>query len=633
MKFFLLGWLICDSFVYAELPNSELTSEQLLKHINAGLSSTMAGAGFDTLCSEAAVNMIENDGNPGRTLQAMREKNIVKTVARSVTAAGLTGALGVGTAPTSVESFAKEFLARSAVSTTMAIAFDGVKPGDAIRQGALNAAVQTVGACIANKIGDMADSKMGTQQIGDITQEIFHGFLGAGIGAGTAAIMGQDVGKGASSGAIGAVVGHSTAKISGSKALGDLVAVAVAMMTDQDVGIAYMASNNATTYNYAAHQSKATPEAKGDEKEDEEVKQSFLAGLQEGEQNKPTAAQQEYARGRQRYLKESLEQARRYRGRELSDRSRERVIDSASKLFGRYHSSCEALGIMTNPANVLYAASYIPGIPGAIAGVGEAAYGLHKGTHDELDAFQAVVAGARGGLGKMMKGIGNGMSALKKADGRVRSSQGSHHVVDELLTPAHPVTVGGLATKYSGKVGTNSLQPSTSVKSQHFVEMMQKVQIQGGKSAGGGSKSTMKSAVEQPTAQLELMHNVGDRAAFNRKLEALQDLADRGKLFKTGGTMRDADLTKTYRKSLINRAEQQWGATEPGRVKRIKERLLDMDADHLHELQLGGVDQLSALTMLDKSVNRSVGSQLRHQLAQVPEGTKITSVIEKSTAK
>jgi len=61
-----------------------------------------------------------------------------------------------------------------------------------LRQGALNAAVQTVGACIANKIGDMADSKMGTEQIGDITQEIFHGFLGAGIGAGTAAIMGQD---------------------------------------------------------------------------------------------------------------------------------------------------------------------------------------------------------------------------------------------------------------------------------------------------------------------------------------------------------------------------------------------------------------------------------------------------------
>jgi hypothetical protein len=343
-----------------------------------GLSSTMVGAGFDTLCSEAAVNMIENDGNPGRALQAMREKNIVKTVARSVAAAGLTGTLGGGAASTSVESFAKEFLARSAVSTTMAIAFDGVKPREAIRQGALNAAVQTMGACIANKIGDMADSKMRTEQIGDITQEIFHGFLGAGIGAATAAITGQDIGKGASSGAISAVVGHSTAKISGSKALGDLVAVTVAMMTDQDVGIAYLASSNATTYNYAAHRDQNV-EAKDKEKEDEEAKQSFLAGLQEGEQNKPTKEQQAYERGRQRYLKESLEQARRHRGRELSDHSRERVIESASKLYGRYHSSCEALGIMTNPANVLYAASYIPGIPGAIAGAGEASYGVYSG--------------------------------------------------------------------------------------------------------------------------------------------------------------------------------------------------------------------------------------------------------------
>ena len=103
----------------------------------AGLSSTMAGAGFSTLCSDAAVSLIENDGNPGRALQAMQEKNIVKTVARSVAAAGLTVKLGGGAAPTSMESFAKEFLARSAVSTTMAIAFDGVKPGEAIRQGAL----------------------------------------------------------------------------------------------------------------------------------------------------------------------------------------------------------------------------------------------------------------------------------------------------------------------------------------------------------------------------------------------------------------------------------------------------------------------------------------------------------------
>ncbi len=317
--------------------------------------------------------------------------------------------------------------------------------------------------CIANKIGDLADSKMGTEQIGDIAQEIFHGFLGAGIGAGTAAIMGQDVGKGATSGAISAVVGHSTAKISGSKELGNLVAVAVAMMTDQDVGIAYMASNNATTYNYEAHQ-KQNAEAKGDEKEDEEVaeyaqeqaKQSFLAGLQEGEQNKPTAEQQAYERGRQRYVKESLNVARRHRGRELSDRSRERVIDSASKVFGRYHSSCEALGIMTNPANVLKAVSYVPGAAGFISGVGEAAYGLHKGTHDQLDAIQAIVSGTSGILGKGFKNLTQGAGVVKGfkklgGTGAELSAADARRLLKGPNQVSSAPTVEGLAAKYSGK--------------------------------------------------------------------------------------------------------------------------------------------------------------------------------------
>ena len=50
---------------------------------------------------------------------------------------------------------------------------------------------------------------------------------------------------------------------------------------------------------------------------------------------------------------------------------------------------------------------------------------------------------------------------------------------------------------------------------------------------------------------------------------------------------------------------------------------------HLHELQLGGADHLSALTMLDKGVNRSVGPQIRHQLKDLPSGTKISRVLEK----
>ena len=254
----------------------------------ASLGSTMAGAGFSTLCSETAINMIEQGGDIGRSIQAMQKKNIVKTLARSVAAAGLTGTLGGSAASTSLESFAKEFLARAAVNTTLSIAFDGVKPGEALRQGALTAAVNTVGACIANQIGDMASSKMGVEQIGAVTHKLFHTFLGAGLGAATAGITGQDIGLGASSGAMGALVGETSAEFFDSKQLGDLVAATVAMASGLDVGIAYSASSNATMYNYSAHPKETEEEVK--EYTQDEAREDFLGGAREGAMTPRTRA-------------------------------------------------------------------------------------------------------------------------------------------------------------------------------------------------------------------------------------------------------------------------------------------------------------------------------------------------------
>ena len=137
----------------------------------------------------------------------------------------------------------------------------------------------------------------------------------------------------------------------------------------------------------------------------------------------------------------------------------------------------------------------------------------------------------------------------------------------------------------------------------------------------------------RPDAQtLEISHNVGDRAAFERKLGALQDLADRGKLTKTQ-TVRDTDVTFQYRKDLLDRAKKDWEHANPAKHQRFKDLLDRVDADHLHELQLGGIDHRSALTMLDKPVNRSFGAQIRPQLAKMPEGTPISQVVEKAGKK
>jgi hypothetical protein len=50
------------------------------------------------------------------------------------------------------------------------------------------------------------------------------------------------------------------------------------------------------------------------------------------------------------------------------------------------------------------------------------------------------------------------------------------------------------------------------------------------------------------------------------------------------------------------------------------------DVDHLKDLQLGGGDTFDNMQFLDSSVNRSLGSQISHQIKDLPEGTCIISV-------
>lgn len=50
------------------------------------------------------------------------------------------------------------------------------------------------------------------------------------------------------------------------------------------------------------------------------------------------------------------------------------------------------------------------------------------------------------------------------------------------------------------------------------------------------------------------------------------------------------------------------------------------DADHIVDLQLGGIDEASNLWGLDRSVNRSLGSQIHHQIKDLPAGTAVNNV-------
>ncbi len=51
------------------------------------------------------------------------------------------------------------------------------------------------------------------------------------------------------------------------------------------------------------------------------------------------------------------------------------------------------------------------------------------------------------------------------------------------------------------------------------------------------------------------------------------------------------------------------------------------DIDHIIDRQLGGTDDISNLAPLDRSVNRSLGSQIHHRIKDMDSGTKIDKFI------
>ena len=119
-----------------------------------------------------------------------------------------------------------------------------------------------------------------------------------------------------------------------------------------------------------------------------------------------------------------------------------------------------------------------------------------------------------------------------------------------------------------------------------------------------------------------------DLRDFDRKVRALQDLAERGKLIKSP-VIRDKKVTDQYRNNILNKAEMQWGQSHPEKVESIQRLLRTRDVDHLQDLQLLGQDKFYNLGFLDRKVNTSLGPQIYHQLKEVPFGTRIEKIVIK----
>jgi RHS repeat-associated protein/uncharacterized repeat protein (TIGR01451 family) len=131
--------------------------------------------------------------------------------------------------------------------------------------------------------------------------------------------------------------------------------------------------------------------------------------------------------------------------------------------------------------------------------------------------------------------------------------------------------------------------------------------------------------VGRPGIRLTLELEDGwDIRDFDRKTAALQDLGERGRLRKAPNPVpRDPAVTRDYKNRLIRRAYAKYGLTDPPRFESMRQRILSMHSDHIHELQLLGPDEASNLWLLNRDVNIGIGRQIWQQIRDLPDYTTI----------
>jgi filamentous hemagglutinin len=178
-----------------------------------GTPGVMVNAGFGALCSDATVCLVENDGDPGKAIQALSKSKIAMNVARSMLTAGLVGEISdvVGLPSTNLEliDYAQKATIQSAVNTVLAVSIDGQNFEKALMQGMTTAALSTATSYLANQIGQ---SYFDTQ-LNWLEHKTLHALLGGLSGGVSSKLFGGSFERGAISGALGAVVAEAVAEM------------------------------------------------------------------------------------------------------------------------------------------------------------------------------------------------------------------------------------------------------------------------------------------------------------------------------------------------------------------------------------------------------------------------------------
>lgn len=167
------------------------------------IGSEVFAAGFASMCTQVGTSFLK-DGDPFNAVSSLFSDHYLRSLGTSLATVGLVGGGG------SVGGFTQRLLAnglRSVVKASVSSVIEKRDIGDALKDGAIGALVDSISGSIAEKIGEAASAKI--NPLTPIEHKLAHFALGAGMGA---VLDRDDPLAGAITSGAGAVIGEMVAE-------------------------------------------------------------------------------------------------------------------------------------------------------------------------------------------------------------------------------------------------------------------------------------------------------------------------------------------------------------------------------------------------------------------------------------
>ena len=131
----------------------------------------------------------------------------------------------------------------------------------------------------------------------------------------------------------------------------------------------------------------------------------------------------------------------------------------------------------------------------------------------------------------------------------------------------------------------------------------------------GGTSGNSRNRENMPSATVEISIKQAELRKFGarRKIEQAKSDSKIGQN-KLTTPDRNPNITRGFRE--IGRRQLRNQGSDPNILRKV-------DADHTHELQLGGADRRTNLQFIDRGFNRAIGKRINNATKEFPEGTKI----------